>query len=615
VTVTLRTQQDTQGRFDVARWEQSLGAWLPNDLSSATTFSDAGDATPCSQPVCTAGANALLLSWASGTTTTTVSYRYVPAASGTGFELYRVECVGSSPCQSARVLGDLAAPPQPWNGRDVPPGVIDVDLPAVGSDQAGPRTVTVKVNGVPATDGVDRSSTVTVTAGGTTITTLVPPVYQQPPSFQSPSDCGGPITLIVDASTSISSTDFRTVRQGLRQFVQLLDGTPTQLQIVWFNQTARTLGVDPLTHGDPNISWNKYFDLSDSAQRDALLALIGDSSNPGAMARGSWTNWEDALYRTFYTKANVPHGADPLAPLPETVVLFTDGVPTSDRATHASGGTVAPYPIPTDRAFYNYTYLLDGRSVPAPDISLRGWYRADSLMDSVRGSGTKFIGVGIGAAFGNDRFFRTSSGSRVEPWPYYQGPSSLGSIPNADFLGDLITGVSEPHTGIRQGYNPVSHTPGQPNDGWGDIREADVLSSTSFSNLPTALKQIALVDCGGSLTMQTRAGAAPAQFVASYEMVDEADPNISLGTITTSRVAKAVTGNVTFTPGNTSRLVRVTPSVPTGVVANGWSCRSKGIQLTEGTSTYRRFSANPLDGIVVNLAVDSAVSCTLEVAP
>ena len=38
VSVTLRQGADTSGRIDVARWEQNLGMWLPDDLSSASTI-------------------------------------------------------------------------------------------------------------------------------------------------------------------------------------------------------------------------------------------------------------------------------------------------------------------------------------------------------------------------------------------------------------------------------------------------------------------------------------------------------------------------------------------------------------------------------------------------
>ena len=59
--------------------------------------------------------------------------------------------------------------------------------------------------------------------------------------------------LIVDDSGSIGSA-IDTVKAGVRQFIESLAGTPVQIQIVRFDNTASVLGtpgvVEVLRHDD-----------------------------------------------------------------------------------------------------------------------------------------------------------------------------------------------------------------------------------------------------------------------------------------------------------------------------------------------------------------------------
>ena len=144
VSVTLRQGADTSGRIDVARWEQNLGMWLPDDLSSASTITvDPGD-SPCGAPSCPGvgtlgGSNVLMLAWIENGETTTVSYRY------------REDATAPSACSASICTGgSLLAPPacsaicrRPWTrwatrshwspGDLVPANIIEVDVPsAVG---------------------------------------------------------------------------------------------------------------------------------------------------------------------------------------------------------------------------------------------------------------------------------------------------------------------------------------------------------------------------------------------------------------------------------------------------------------------------------------------------
>ncbi len=135
IIVTLRQQDNTEGRLNVAQAEQSISMWIPADLSSASVVDTSPEATPCGATVCdgidlSGGSNVLMLSWESvdgdGTVTTTnVSYHFAPSADGLTYELSRVECTDSGggwSCSSRVVLRDLPGPPA---GDPFVPGVAN----------------------------------------------------------------------------------------------------------------------------------------------------------------------------------------------------------------------------------------------------------------------------------------------------------------------------------------------------------------------------------------------------------------------------------------------------------------------------------------------------------
>ena len=105
VIVTLRQENNTDGRLNVARSEQTIGMWIPADLSSADTVDTSPDATPCGAPVCdgidlTDGSNVLHAVVVdrdpapapSPPTSPTTSRR---PSSGGNYELSRVVCSSS----------------------------------------------------------------------------------------------------------------------------------------------------------------------------------------------------------------------------------------------------------------------------------------------------------------------------------------------------------------------------------------------------------------------------------------------------------------------------------------------------------------------------------------
>ncbi len=609
VIVTIRQQPEIEGRLDVARWEQSLALWLPADLASASTVSAAEGDTPCASGSCLYGSNALQLSWNDGTGETIVSYRYGPSSDGLSYELHRVVCKSGS-CNDQIVLRDLAVPsdddgnPVPWAAGDpVPDTVINVTVPlAVGASgtcdpaavPADPdcdtttraQRVIVNVNGTPGTDGVDRSSTVSFTAGGSTLGALDPATFSGPSFLQANSGCGGPVTLIVDNSNSLSNSDISNIKTGVRSFVNAFDGTPTQLQIITFGTVSKTMGTS---------GWNRYFDLADPNQVETLIGPGGNSGLVSSIARDGGTNWEDALHRAFFSENGTPYDelGNPAAPTPELVVFFTDGVPTFDRDNYNSdSSSFGPSSIPS-RFDDNPT----GSSFGA-----RAWYRADFIVDQFRD--IRMIGVGVGDAF-DDSTTVTRSG-----WPSYRrrGRTYYTPIPNEVFLGDLTAGGDPSQHGSSASGGYVMRTYNN-STGWGDVSSANLLVTNDMTKFGSALTQIALAECGGTLTVQTRDSAgAPADASITYQVGEEV--------VTTTRIAKAATFDIPLS-GIPSAVVELVPQsfAGTGYTPASWGCRAGGSDLVQGTDWDLITPGVPGDGIEVTVSATAAVSCTLRVSP
>jgi hypothetical protein len=612
--VTIRQQPVTESRLDVARWEQSLALWLPSDLSSATEVSDDRTKVPagCTTAACTFGSNALELIWDDGTGQTIVSYRYGPAADGKTYELRRVECHGGS-CRDLIVLRDLAVPsdddgnPIPWSAGDpVPDTVIKVTVPlAVDASACDPdadppdpdcdnsstaKRVIVSVNGAPGVDGVDRSSTVSFTAGGSTRGNLEPASFSGPSFLQANSGCGGPITLVVDNSNSLSNSDIANVKTGVRSFVNAFEGTPTQLQIITFGTVSKTMGTS---------GWNRFFDLADPADVTELMGPTGNSGLIDSIQRNGGTNWEDALHRAYYSENGTPYRdlGNPAAPEPEMVVFFTDGEPTMDRTyANSDSSSVGPASIPS-----RFNYSTAGNTNYGADFTPRGWYRADAIVDSF--DKIRFIGVGVGSAFDESTPVKRSG------WPYTGKwwNKWYTPIPKERFLGDLAVGSGDPSqypqsSGyVIRDYDATGE--------WGDVSSANVLVTTDMTKFGGALTEIALAECGGTLTVQTRDQAGdPADAKITYQIDDKI--------VTTTRIVKAGTFDIPLN-GVPSATVDLIPQSfdGTGYTPVSWSCRAGGAPLTQGSDWDLITPGTPGDGISITVSANAAVSCTLNVSP
>lgn len=422
IIVTLRQQDNTEGRLNVARAEQTISMWIPADLASADIVDTSPEATPCGATVCdgidlSGGSNVMMLTWTldngDGTVTTTnVSYHFAPSGDGETYNLSRVECQSTNGsawvCSSKIVLRDLPGPPAGEafvpgvaNGeacsREVDPvpctrptWVIIVSEPLAAdaitegdfacptpppgqtslcndSDLKDANRVIVSINGGGDSEGAGGGiNQISITAGGTVRTTIDAKSVQGTPSFvEARSRCGGPITLVIDESGSIGSTAINDVKAGVRKFVEAVAGTPVKLQVVRFDTKASILG---------SSEWHHYFDMTNEADVNALLAAINGLSSKSS------TNWEDALFRTFYES-----DGSITTQMPETVVFFTDGVPTTERLANRNGS------LPAEPAAPGAPWPNSNGSV----YNQVGFNRADYIANKFRRS-VRMIGVGVG---------------------------------------------------------------------------------------------------------------------------------------------------------------------------------------------------------------------------
>ena len=409
--VVLSQNDNTTGRLNNSRSEQSIGIWLPADLASAGTVDDNPSASPCGTQcppgLAITGSNALLLTWEGSVpgdteaipTLTTVSYRYVQ---GTDllYDIIRVQCLsinGAMPtCDVTTVLHDVLPPPpgtEYTEGLTKPVWVMLVTLatdpaaPDDGSPDSGcdpgsdidptyycknGRRVTVTINGggdiAGAGGGID---SITLTAGGTNRQPdLGTGALSASPTFAATrSRCGGNFGMLVDASGSIGG-NMSYVRQGVNAFIDAFAGTPIKLQVVRFSSTATTLGASP---------WTKYYDMLVDTDVTALKSLVNGLSSTGA------TNWEDGFFRMFLNADGTVQTV-----LPDTLVFFTDGMPTYNRLNSTSA--TAPAVMANDDT--------DLPTASGSSYNQMSWNRANRIIRQYEADLERLIGVYVGTDVG-----------------------------------------------------------------------------------------------------------------------------------------------------------------------------------------------------------------------
>ncbi len=713
ITVTLRQTDNTEGRLNVARSEQTVGSWIPADLASASTVVTDPSAGPCggSCPagITEGGSNTMLLSWSkqrpvSGSMVdvdTAVSYRYVQDDTGEWL-LRRIECItvdgGAPTCSDYIVLHDLQAPPGEFiAGVTSPDWVIIVSEPlkACAVDELDTcddeladansdfvkdaQRVVVTVNG-----GGDGSGNggginqISITAGGTRRSTIDATSITGTPTFtEARSRCGGPIAIIVDSSGSIGNTNMATVKNAVKGFIETFAGTPTSIMVVDFDSSSRVVGTS---------AWTRYFDMTDEAEVSALLTEVNKSS---VLTAGGGTNWEDGWYRTFYKADGTLQDV-----LPERVVFFTDGIPTYDRQNQKA-----------DTASLEPPAILPGwPTANGSDYNQTSFNRTNYIASRFRSS-VDLIGVGVGGITTTnvqwvqsqgrgyhmqwERGFhqyergyrwewivtRPAKGKKKERgyWskeygaqPYYDGwestsggdynannvnsgqsdgyrvgakqysspyedwePSSAPSNSNASGYRNSRV-YTEPYTDYET--QSTTSTTGNTvlarliagndfgvpiNGDYSNAAEADMYILSSWSDLVDALQQVALAECGGTLTLQTRVNGGPASDPFTYQNTEVrnsggVDMNVEPTVVTTSSRFPTGTFDLPI-PSGSSVSVDIEPQNLSDLVGynfGSWSCKSGA---TSKTITQTLIPGSTYKTLTVGVSANEAVSCVMNV--
>ncbi len=402
------------------------------------------------------------------------------------------------------------------------PDAVSGDELANESDRKDANRVIVSINGGGDADGAGGGiNQVSITAGGTVRTSIDANSVQGAPSFtEAFSRCGGPMTLVVDESNSIGSS-IGDVKAGVRRFVEALAGTPVELQVVRFHTYASVLG---------SSDWHRYFDMTNEADVNTLLASIDNlqGSWSSSSARNGGTNWEEAMFRTFFQ----PDGST--APtIPETVVFFTDGIPTFDRLDRTDGFgpfRSAPGVLPAQPA---------PPGAPWPEskgnaFSQVGFNRADYIANKFRRS-VRLVGVGVGSGI------TQSSDWIVDPGAGYRYVVERGSYSHvrrdAEVPGPLPEGSTRGGdvtvgrlADVRQGRHAESAASGT--SGWTAITEAEFLAidnTTSADDNDDGLRQNGVVQTPVSTAEYNANSSNPAYRTVSKTWSDGPDWEVWTG--------------------------------------------------------------------------------------
>ena len=339
-SVFVRTYPDTLNRVAVSKDVTFIQAWLPVDLASALEIKTEWNHQPAT--VALEGVNVMSIVREDlgkpGSPKYVVNYRY--QAVGSDWVLMRYEIrnplnVGGP--EEVRLVGvahELVHPAAGWTQNSAPIWAIDV----TGRNPGELRKV-----GTDATVFFTSGDSFNTGGAGLGPGTVLAPVgddgFVNPKS--PPSRCGGRLTLVLDSSGSIGS-NMTKVETAAKDIVRDFRGTPTQLRIVEFDDTAKALA--PTT-------WNGAFvdmlNLTD-AQRNDINTKID------AMVAGGVTNWEDAL-RMAMTDYSNKVGIAPSVNVPDTVIFMTDGSPTA--AINASGNAY------DEGGSYKQVYLEEAKSI------------------------------------------------------------------------------------------------------------------------------------------------------------------------------------------------------------------------------------------------------------
>jgi len=181
-----------------------------------------------------------------------------------------------------------------------------------------------------------------------------------------------------------------------------------------------------------------------------------------------------------------------------------------------------------------------------------------------------------------------------EPFTFHEGSSSYNR-PNRDILKQFIA---------PSGAVPAVLTNGV----YTNSAQATYYELPNFTQFAGAMTSMALAECGGTVTLQTKVGTASAADPFTYQS------SVDLTTATTSaqyrsgtfdyELSTGIAITTTISPMETSTLDAYNPV--------GWSCKASGVDYAFTTSPIK--TGSPWNKITLSVAPNTAVSCVMTVA-
>jgi hypothetical protein len=149
---------------------------------------------------------------------------------------------------------------------------------------------------------------------------------------------------------------------------------------------------------------------------------------------------------------------------------------------------------------------------------------------------------------------------------------------------------------------------------YGDVREVNMFAETNWARFDDAIRDVALGECGGTVTIQTRRDSVTGPAVADTFTYS----NDELQTVETSAAYKSGTFDVVL-PGGTASTINITQQNLSTLNAwehVSWTCTSQGATLGSPEMTL---GAPDGDGgwrsLSLNVAANRSISCIQVVSP
>lgn len=180
--------------------------------------------------------------------------------------------------------------------------------------------------------------------------------------------------------------------------------------------------------------------------------------------------------------------------------------------------------------------------------------------------------------------------------PSYDGYEgySTESRTNERILGDLVA----PGGVIKAVYNSSTGS-------YGDVREVNMFVETNWDRFDDAIRDVALGECGGTVTIQTKTESGTAV----------ADPftysNQLFQTVETSSAYKSGTFDVVL-PGATAAAIEINLQNLSSLNSwehVSWSCKTRGVAIGAPDMVVGAADSAGWRGLTLNVAANSAISC------